>query len=239
MAAKVEAASATRCYCFINADIILTSSIMQAVPVLAARFDRFLLGASPWDVNVTEELTFEPGWEDALEERARAENALRPECSSDLFLHSRGFLAAAPDLIIGRWYVDNGLMWFARKTGAALIDGSPGILTVHQSHHYGHLGERAFDPGATAGALWNLRAMGGLKHAYTWRNATHHYTKEGLRTYWAGRLSRWSAHPLVRDRASRAFFSLIWRSLAWITRPIRKLLGLTNPRQGLGEPTHS
>ncbi len=232
MAAKVEAESETRCYCFVNADIILTNSFMQAVTAVSASLDRFLLGASPWEVDLTEELTFAPGWEDALERRARAENALRPLVCSDLFLHPKGFLAAAPGVVIGRWYVDNGLMWFARKTGAALIDGTPGILTVHQNHHYGHfdVGERAFNPGATAGAIWNLQVIGGPKHSYSWRNATHHYTKEGLRPYWAGRLCRWSTRGKSNDLLNWAFITLIWKPLARITRPIRKLLGLTNPR---------
>ncbi len=239
MASRVEAVSATRCYCFINADVMLTSSIMQAIPVLTARFERFLLGASPWDVNLTEELTFEPGWEEALARRAHVGNALRSPRCSDLFLHPKGFLAAAPDLIIGRWYVNNGLMRFARKTGAALIDGSPGILTVHQNHHYGHLGERAFDPGATAGALWNLHALGGRKHVYTWRNATHHYTNQGLRSYWAGRLLHYSPYSADGGRISELFSGLIWKPLARITRPIRRPFGLTNPRHGLGKPAHS
>jgi hypothetical protein len=226
----VETASETRCYCFINADIILTSSIMQAIPVLTASFDRFLLGASPWNMDLTEELTFATGWEDALERRARAESTLRPHETSDIFLYPRGFLADAPGVVIGRCFVDNGLMWFARKTGAALIDGTPGILTVHQNHHYGHLGEHASSPAASAGALWNLQVMGGRRHLYTWRNATHHYTKEGLQPYWAGRFCHWASHAESSDQATRALSALIWTPLARITRPIRRLLGLTNPR---------
>jgi hypothetical protein len=230
MAALAEAASDTRCYCFVNADILLTGSLMEAIRVLCARCDRFLLGASPWNLDVREELSFAPGWEAELERRARERNDLRPVNSSDLFLYPKGFLANAPELVVGRFYIDTGLMGFARRSGAALIDGSPGILTVHQNHHYAHLGKREFDPAASAGALWNLDAIGGRKYLFTWRNATHHYTRQGLRPYWAGRLCFWSTHHRSGTWLSRRFISLIYTPLARATSVLRKPLGLTNPR---------
>jgi hypothetical protein len=230
MAAKVESASEAGYFCFINADIILTSSMMQAIPAVTARLSRFLLGVSPWNVDVNEELTFAPGWEDALERRAQAENALRSHRASDLFLYPRGFLAAAPELVIGRWWTDNGLMWYARRTGAALIDGTPGILAVHQNHTYGHLGEHASDLNQTAGAIWNVHVIGGRRHIYSWSFATHYYTRQGLRPYWIGRLLHWLPYTEPTDGMSRVIASLIWKPLSRITRPIRTALGLTNPR---------
>jgi hypothetical protein len=230
MAAHAEAISDTPFYCFVNADIILTDSLMEGLKIVSARFERFLLGASPWNVNVTEDLTFGEGWEAALEQKARAENDPRPRACSDFFLYPKGYLASAPELLIGRAYVDNGLMWYVRKRRDALIDGTPGIFSFHQRHEYKHLGENAGKQGEAPGALWNIRAVGGRGHLFTWANATDHYTRHGIRPYWPGRLCRWSTHAVAGSRASSAFNSLVWSKAAAATRPVRKALGLVNPR---------
>ena len=230
MATRVEEVSKTQCYCFINADIVLTSSLMRALPKIAARFDRFLLGASPWDVNVRETLAFEPGWEQALKQRAVEEDGLRRHFAADFFLYPRGFLARAPEVLIGRWYVDNGVMWFTRKIGAALVDGTSGIFTVHQNHDYKHLGKHAFDPSNTAGAHWNLNAIGGWKHNYSWNYATDHYTPDGIRPYWAGRAMHWLGVNPAGGRGGRFLADKLWTPLMRATGPLRRALGLTNPR---------
>jgi len=230
MAVKAEALSDTPLYCFINADIILTSSLMKALPVISAAFTRFLLGASPWNMDIKEDLKFEPGWEEALEQRGRAQNDLRARASSDFLLYPKGFLAAAPELIIGRPYIDNGLMWYTRKRGDALIDGTPGIFSVHQDHHYKHFGEKADRKSETPGALLNIRALGGRGRLYTWANATDHYTKTGLRPYWNGRICRWSTHVVAGSRASKIFNQVVWKTAAMASRPVRKALGLVNLR---------
>lgn len=230
MAVKAEALSATQFYCFVNADIILTNSLIQALPVISSAFKRFFLGASPWNLNITEDLKYEPGWEEAIEKRSRAEGDLRPLACSDFFLYPQGYLASAPDLIIGRPYIDNGLMWYTRKRGDALIDATPGIFTVHQNHHYKHFGQKAERKGETAGALFNLEALGGRGRLYTWANATDHYMKDGLHPYWAGRICRWSTHAMQGSRASKVFNRLIWRTAAIASRPVRKVLRLVNPR---------
>ena len=230
MAVVAETLSATRFYCFINADIILTNSLIQALPAISSTFERFLLGASPWNVNITEDLRYEPGWEEVLEKRARGENDLRPRVSSDFFLYPKGYLASAPDLIIGRPYIDNGLMWYTRKRGDPLIDASTGVFTVHQNHHYKHFGEKADRKGETSGALFNVKAVGGRGRLYTWANATDHYLKDGLHPYWAGRICRWSTHATQGSRASKVFNQLIWKTAAIASRPARKVFKLVNPR---------
>jgi len=228
MALKAEALSSTPFYCFINADIILTSSLTAALPAISASFPRFFLGASPWNVDIQEDLHFGPGWEETLEKRARVQNELRSRSASDFFLYPKGYLKAAPGLIIGRFYIDNGLMWYVRNRGDALIDATPGVLSVHQNHHYGHLGEKAERKEETKGALYNIQALGGRGRLYTWVNATHHYTKTGIRPYRFGRMCRWSTH-VAAPRSSKVVNRLV-RTLALASRPIRAAIGLVNPR---------
>ena len=230
MAARVEALSNTPFFCYINADIILTGSIMRAIQVVSARFGRFLLGASPWELDVNGELAFEPGWDQVLEQRARAADCPRRPDSADFFLYPRGFLARAPEVLIGRWYVDSGVLWYTRSIGAALVDGTSGIFTVHQNHHYNHLGGNAFEPGKSVGAQWNLRAIGGFKHFYGWYYATHSYSAAGLRTYWPGRALHWFGANPAGNSGGRLLSTWFWNPLRRITGPLRRALGVTNPR---------
>lgn len=224
LAAAAEQLSSAPFLCFINADIILTQSFVEGV-AKAAPLGRFLLGASPWDTDVPEMVEYGPGWEEKLRARAYAANCLRPRHSADFIAHPRGFLIDAPEVLAGRWYVDNGLMWFARKSGAALIDGTSGILTIHQSHDYGHLGQFEKRHMDSEGAIWNLRCIGGDWHLYTWSNATHTYSAAGVQPYPAGRMAVWPTHPsFKRLNAVHGF-------IARGTRTFRGLLGMRrNPR---------
>jgi hypothetical protein len=229
MAVRAEAISDSQFYCYINGDIILTGSLTKAIPMVRSKFAHFFLGASPWNVEITEDLDFQSGWEQDLERRAREADDQRSRVSTDIFLYTKGFLANMPDLVIGRNYVDNGLMWYIRSQGKALVDGTPGIFTVHQHHDYRHLGDKAKNIGESDGALWNVRAVGGRNHLYTFANATDHYTEEGVRPYWAGRFTRWSTHLVAGSPRAKRFHSF-WTGLAKWTGPFRRRLGLVNPR---------
>ncbi len=204
---------------------------MKALREINGRTRPFLLGASPWNVNVSGRLDFHPGWEQEMERLAGHEDRLRGKLASDFLVYPRGFLQSAPELVVGRCYVDNGLMWWARQQGASLIDGTPGILTCHQNHEYDHLAEFQLNPRATPGARWNLQCVGGSSHLYTWVNATHHYTRKGLRRNVPGTLCRWSTHP----HAPRPlhFFS---RVLGVSTHPLRRALGLLAPPEWASTP---
>jgi len=228
MAESAERQSDASFYCFINADIILTDSLLRALERISS-LPHFLLGASPWNVDITEDLTFDPGWQETLEKQARVQNDLRSRAASDFFVYRKGYLSAAPSLIMGRPYVDNGLMWYARKRGDALVDGTPGIFTVHQNHDYRHFGDKANQKLMTPGALLNLKVLGARNRLYTWANATHHYTKAGLRPYRYGQICRWSTHPRSAPRAAKLLnFSV--HGLASATASIWRGLGLVNPR---------
>jgi hypothetical protein len=225
LAAMTEQLSQAPYLCFINADIILTQSIMDGLTSASAASKHFLLGGSPWNTDVPELLDFRPGWEEDLRRRALAANDLRPRQAADFMLHPRGFMATAPEVLAGRWYVDNGLMWFTRHSGGALIDATSGIFTVHQSHGYGHLGQFEKSHESSGGAQWNLRAIGGRRHLFTWSNATHHYSRSGVKPYLAGKLMFWPTHPSFETQRN------IVRFIARSTRWLRGWMGMRNPRE--------
>lgn len=226
LADKVEALSQTPFYCFVNADIILTNELIAGMNAVSGRFPSFLMGGSPWNLEVLTDLDFESGWDRELKQRALNEGEPRGYNCSDFFLYRRGYLRRAPPLLIGRNHVDNGLMWFTRKQGAALVDATTGALSVHQNHHYRHIGGEFVRPKGGEDALWNERCVGGKRHLFTWANATHHYTPSGIRPYLAGKLWKLGAFSWQAKLINR----LVWVPLARITAPVRTLLGARNPR---------
>lgn len=231
LATLAERNSDSEFYCFINADIILTGGFIESIQQASRLSGPFLMGASPWNVSITEDFAFGPNWELELSDRARAEDDCRPPHSCDWFVYRKGGLRSVPDLLVGRWYIDNGLMWFARDNGYALVDATTGALTIHQRHDYRHIGDTSRRPGSqTRGAELNLKAIGGTQGLFTFNNATHQFTAQGLQRYWRGSLSRWSTHPDGPPFA-RFLNKRIVGTAAALSGPVRRVLGLVNHRR--------
>src|SRR5262245_38321852 len=81
MFARAETTGSHPVLCFVNADLIFTSSLLASVRRVEHR--RFLLVGQRWDVDIGEELAFDGDWERALLERVRAEGTLHPPAGSD------------------------------------------------------------------------------------------------------------------------------------------------------------
>ncbi len=136
-----------------------------------------------------------------------------PAAGSDIFVFPRGLFGEVPDLVIGRGYWDNWLMHEARSKGAALIDATACLTTIHQEHGYDHV------PGVAAadgdGPIYrseegrrNLTLAGGHHRLYTVFDATHVLTADGrLRCTWslpfAHRRLKASVRRMVRGLAIR------------------------------------
>ena len=84
-----------------------------------------------WDVDIRYPIDFDrPDWQSLVQN-------LRPPQWIDYFIFRRGLLLRQiPDFLIGCSGWDNWLLWFARSTGAQLIDASAVIRAVHQNHDY-------------------------------------------------------------------------------------------------------
>jgi hypothetical protein len=164
--ARIEA---TRPFlCFVNADVILTSTLLDAVHRVEAR--RFLLAGQRWDLQVREELRFDDGWEEALRLRARREGRLHPPAGSDFFAFPRDVNWQMPPFAIGRPGWDNWTLRRARQLSLVVIDATHVVLAVHQDHPYA--------PAQTLEAAANLELLGGP--AATLDHATRVLTKRWL-----------------------------------------------------------
>jgi hypothetical protein len=124
---------------WVNADVILMDDLLDAVASLAQVDGRFLMVAGRIDLRVDDALDLDNGWQADLRRQLGRAGARPGPHGSDLFVFSDDAFVAVPPLAIGRGYWDNWLMHAARRRGAMLIDATPSVTAVHQTHDYAHL----------------------------------------------------------------------------------------------------
>jgi hypothetical protein len=207
--------------CYSNCDIIFTSDLVDAVVSLRPAGNRFLMVGRRWDADVEEPLPFkEPDWADRVRGFVIKHGKRASGGWIDYFVFPKGFyMNQLPDLVIGRVFWDQWLVWRARRSGATVVDASPAVLAIHQNHNYG------YHPSGRRG-LWtdeqsirNLELAGGRWHLCTIDDATHLLGPQGLR-------SNPDRNKQVLSRLVRTAREVIWfGALNW-SRPVRKVLGL-------------
>ncbi|RMD63401.1 hypothetical protein D6833_05700 [Candidatus Parcubacteria bacterium] len=169
-------------FAYVNADIVLTSSLLTALRVVASQMPFFLLVGQRWDLDVREPLAFEQGWEARLRAWVSREGVLHSRAGLDFFVFPRDLFVEIPPLVVGRAGWDNWMIYHAREQGWPVVDVSSEVLVVHQNHDYAHLqiaaGER---PYWHEGAQYNITIAGGLHRMYTLWEASHELCEERVR----------------------------------------------------------
>jgi len=207
--------------CHVNCDILLLDDFPQAIHRVSGQLGPFVLAGRRWDVDIHEPLPFEtPGWQNEVRELAVHTNRQRPSQWIDYFVFRKGlFHNQIPEFVIGRPGWDNWLLWFARHSGACLIDASAVVRAVHQNHDYGYHpeGEKGVWEGEEAQE--NYALLHGHRRFRTLDNATHLLKTEGMhrnhRDWYV------QAKRDAYDRLSSAWFRLLD-----VTRPLRQRIGL-------------
>jgi len=140
-----RANSESRLLAIVNTDIVLTSDFVLAARALDAMstssqlYSGFLLVSRRWDLGVPQALDFGNGWENILRSEVHKHGELHRPAGSDLFLFPRACYPEIPDFTIGRAGWDNWMIYKAHQEGWSVVDGTPSMLIVHQSHDYRHL----------------------------------------------------------------------------------------------------
>jgi hypothetical protein len=208
----------------INTDIILLRDFAAAVAQLArlqaegALPARWMLLSRRWDLDVPSAIDFNARWEQRLRAVVRARGHLHRPTGSDFFVFPRDCYTDVPDFAIGRAGWDNWMIYKARSEGWPVIDGTPSVTVIHQSHDYRHLpgGQPHYNHPDTA---VNTRLAGGQAAIrYTILDATQVLKHGRLRRpslTW-GRLLR-GVELLLR----RALFFLPESTVEKIVRPQR------------------
>jgi hypothetical protein len=168
--------------CYVNADIVLLSDFLPAIEEVYAWNASSLIVGRRRDLDLKEPLAFgETGWEQLFLDRINRESRLHEITGLDYFVFPHSFWGELPPFAIGRGLWDEWLLYRARTRGAAVVDATERITAVHQNHSYGH------HPGGERGVWHGLETQrnmilgGGLRHAYTLRDATHHLRRRGVR----------------------------------------------------------
>ncbi len=129
----------------INADIILMPDFVIAARQVAGLASGSLLSGGyvllsrRWDLDVKAPIEFTGNWESRLRQEAMQSGRLHRPTGSDFFLFPRDCYADVPDFAIGRAGWDNWMIYKARSEGWPVIDGTPSMTVIHQSHDYRHL----------------------------------------------------------------------------------------------------
>jgi len=174
--------------CYVNADIIMPSGTVDALQGIepsftSGRYKKYLMVARRRNVQVLDYLEFTGDWWEELCYKVELQGSQAPECAIDLFAwkddhtdeeDGRVFPAFKP-YAIGRYTWDNALIATAIQSGAAVVDITPVLRLVHQSHHIvdWHDPDADYNRGL-AGTYCSLK------------DSTHTLTKDGLVEGWRG-----------------------------------------------------
>lgn len=150
----------------LNADILLLQDFVEAAKNVEAQAQEFLLLGRRWDLDVEEELDFNPGWEMHLQEDVERRGVLHGPVGSDYFLFPRDLFKDMPDFTIGRSGWDNWTIYHAVHSGLRVVDITRSAMIIHQNHDYSHLpgGNPPYDLPETKN---NIKIAGGMRSMYT------------------------------------------------------------------------
>ena len=207
--------------CYVNCDIILMEDFAAATAKLRAATSEYLMVGRRWDTDVTEPIAFEKSsWKEEIRERARTKDQRRSGDWIDYFAFRKGFyLGKMPEMVIGRVFWDQWLVWKALREGAAVVDATEAVMAIHQNHDYG------YHPAGKTG-VWtdelskrNYKLAGGRWHLRAIDDATHVLDADGLKI-----------NPVRAKRAAARFFrtakEAAWTTAMDWTRPARRAIGL-------------
>ena len=164
---------------WIAADTILCDDLMPALTRVGRRFERFCMVAGRYRLAPPGPIDFDDErWQQRL--RSAAIGPLGEDVSAgDFFLFPKSLWGAFPPFVEGRTALDGWMMFRALETGAALIDATSVVRTLHQDHSYGH------HPDGEAGVWFGPEARHNLalarKRFLTRENADWLLTEQGIR----------------------------------------------------------
>lgn len=193
MLEQANRAASSDTIAFVNADIMLTDSLLTATETVRESFPRFLLLVRRWNASVRDPWRFDsPASQQDLVSFARSTATLEPVYGGiDVFVFYRGLYSEVPPFAIGRGRWDSYLIADARRRRIPVVDATESCVAVHQAHDYEHIqgvesdcetsqaGKPAY--ASTAEGKENARLLGSPDFIATCLNATHELGPQGLR----------------------------------------------------------
>jgi hypothetical protein len=138
-----------------------------------------------------------------LHRRALEEGRLRGYAALDYFVFPRGLFDPLPPFLIGRANFDNWLVWRARSRGRPVVNATPSVVAIHQSHDYSHVAGGRDEAYSGSEAAHNLLLAGVQNNPflrsdtfYTLDDATHKLYRRGRPIPYLG--SKFRLHARAR-----------------------------------------
>jgi hypothetical protein len=172
---------------YVNADILLFKNFIQTIETVRALSKRYLLVGQRWDLDVTQPLHFEKGWDDSLMDQAKTEGEFHKPAGSDYFIFPREIFTDIPPFAVGRAGWDNWMIFKGRQMHIPVINSTASIMIVHQNHDYNHLPNGIIHR-LQPESLENVKLMGGRYAVYTLYDTSHQLIDGKLKR---APLSRW------------------------------------------------
>lgn len=165
---------------YLNADILVMPDFVETACHVADQSEDFLIIGRRWDLDVRQELDFDPGWPGRLRGQVEALGRLHAPAGSDFFVFPRQAYIDMPDFAIGRAGWDNWAIYKACQAGWAVIDATDSLMVIHQDHDYSHLpgGQAHYD---LEESTLNANLAGGRAHMYTVLDANKTFANGRIR----------------------------------------------------------
>ncbi len=162
----------------VNSDIILMDDFLSAVRKvkrILGEKNFFMIGRR-WNLDVTEEIDFSPGWEGRMREKVLKEGKQHGLAGLDYWTFPKSFNFDPPPFVIGRPGMDSWLIYRARSLKVPVVDATQVVTIVHQNHNYPSKKKEFF----AVEKQRNLHLAGGFSKMATLRDADWLLTEKGL-----------------------------------------------------------
>lgn len=211
MFCKAQELTASQVFAVFNADVITLPDFLDTSHILFELGKPFVAFSTRYDLDVTQELDFNPGWDERIWQMVKEKGTLHPPVGSDYFLFRRGMLLDIPPFTIGRSGWDNWMIFNSRQKGWLTVNTSGQINIVHQNHDYSHLpGNKP--PYRLPETLRNVKMAGGRRVIFMISDCSHRMKDGKLTPPERGWKRFWrevEIFPLVKLR-SKALGNLIF-----------------------------
>jgi len=226
--------------CYVNADIILTSSLIDAFKKVREQTDRFFMTARRWDYSQDTLLEYDQDWETRLLGDVSVNGKLAHFSAIDFWVYPKGLLEGIPPLAVGRIAFESWCLYKARQMKADVIDSTDVVMSIHQDHDYSHHPEGELGIGTGIEAQRNRAMVGGAPYFFCIRDRTHKLTHNGLKRT----LDGWKLWRSLRTskvlypkmplplKLSCMMLNGFFDNLRKVLRSIRMLTPLGQPNKG-------
>jgi hypothetical protein len=207
---------------YANADLIFYADFLDAVSIVAAQCERFMLIGRCYDLDVPDEPLDVAGLL-ALRGRAEAELRCRDQAGQvwfrhglDYFVFRKRSLGELPSFAVGRPPWDRWMPWRARQLRMDLVEITLSAVVLHQHHGYGHVKQATDDRWEGPEAEANRALVGHARRLALRDAATHRLDRGDLIRNRRGIWRRMMTELVLHDSATPIFFVTRW--LRWRLR---------------------